>query len=639
MEKSAPSEKDETLKTMESGFSWRSIMGILYAVSVFQGAAIFIYLMTANIAMFAGLQWATLLLFAELTRIYGHPLTKQEAAVIYMGSSLVSQFIIFMAFSGAGLPMGWLYQAYVKFSPVTASFNMADKIPSFYSPPVEVWIARTFFHPAWIPIATVTFIWFVCALTSDICLGLIVFNLYALEEKLPFPLAQPIAQACTILTSQTEEAGKKLRMMMVIAAISFIYAIILYGANFIWMAWGFPSMGIPIPWFDFNRTLHLVLPGVSFGVATDAALFATGFIIPFPICAAIFMGSFAIYFVGNMILVLLGITGFAEEWAFGMSVADSWQRSILNVWAVPIIGASIAIGLIPLLRRPKALVSTLKSLTRVSPAKGIGVPLAVPLALFLIASSILSFYSHTLSPAFPLWLLLLLNVGWSFIYALIAGRASGVAMPFTVPYLRELTFALSGYPAYDIWFVPVYTSPSTAWVTDFKVCELTQTNPLSYVKALLLMWPVAFILGFFITQSFWSMNPIPSLVYPGVEFSWPITNSIQMLFVTRAEKYFRFEWLSYGFIITAALYLILDLFHAGYLMIGAGAGLITPIPNAAAIFIGSILGYIIAYIRGEKWWNENKAIIAAGVMLGEGVLLVIATAVAIIIRSLYALPY
>jgi len=639
MKNLATLKNEKTFETMRSGFSWRSIMGILYAVSVFQGAAIFIYLMTANITIFTGLQWATLFLFAELTRIYGHPLTKQEAAVIYMGSSLVGQFCVFMAFSGAGMPMGWLYQAYVKFSPVTASFNIADKIPSFYSPPIDVWTARTFFHPAWIPIATITFIWFVCALTSDISLGLIAFNLYSLEEKLPFPLAQPTAQACDILTGQTEEAGKKLRMMMLCAAISFIYAIVLYGANFIWMAWGYPGMLLPIPWFDFNRTLHLVLPGVSFGLATDAALFATGFIIPFSLCVAIFIGSFAIYFIGNLILVHFGITGFAEEWAFGMSVADSWQRSILNAWAVPIIGASIAIGLMPLLRRPRALINTLKSLTRLKPAKGIGLPLIVPLVLFLAASSALSFYGHMLSPAFPLWLLLLLNIGWSFMYALIAGRASGVAMPFMVPYVRELIIASSGYPGYDIWFTPVYTSPSTAWVMDFKVCELTQTNPLSYVKALLLMWPVAFILGFFLTQSFWSMNPIPSIVYPGVEYNWPVTNSIQMLFVTRAEKYFHLEWLAYGFITATILYLILDLFHLGHFLIGVGAGLITPIPNAVTILIGSVIGQILAYILGEKWWNENRAVMAAGVMLGEGVLLVIATAVAIIIRSLWALPY
>lgn len=621
----------------ESGLSWRTVTAILYAISVFQAAAIFIYLMTANIALMSGIQWATLLLFVELSRLYGKPLSRQEASVIFLGSSLVGQFMLFTAWTGGGLQMGLLYQGYLKFSPITASYGLADQIPSFYSPTEEAWITRTFFDPSWIPILITTSIFWVCAFSADLSLTFILYRLYIQEENLPFPTARPIAEACTTFVEESEKSRERLRLMAVFATISLIYSLILYGIPFIQLAYGYEFQPIPVPWVDFNKIIHQAFPGVSLGVATDLAIFTTGLIIPFSVCVAMFIGSFAIYFLGNFLLVTFGFTEFAKEWAFGMPISSAWQRSMMHAWACPLIGMSIAAGLMPLIRRPKALIATFKTLIRPRATKS-GFALSFPLVIFMAATIGLTIYGHLLSPDFPIWILLLLNVGWSFISALIMGRALGVAMPFSIPYARELVLVASGYQGYDIWFTPVYAAPST-FLLDFKICELTHTNPLSYIKTWLLLLPVAYVFGILLTQNFWSMQPIPSFVYPGVDISWPVTNTLQLLFVARAKEFFRPMQLVYGFIVAAVLYFILDLFHISRVLIGVAIGGFSAIPMTLTILMGALFGRTIEYILGKKWWSDNAPIMAAGLILGEGVTLVIATAISMIMKSLWMLPY
>jgi len=635
-------------KILKSGVTDRSILAIVYVILVFQPAVIFIYLMTAQTALYVAASWAALLLTTQLCRLSGRPITKQEAALIYLVSSpLVGQGAIFLFTQVGGNPGGWIYQAYFRYSPITATFGIGEYIPDWYSPLIDAWSSRNLLHPGWILIARNFIIWFVCAITMHISLGLICRRLYIEVEDLPFPIVQPVSSAIIALSEPEEEKeGRltRLHMLGICSVASLLYAIPAYGIPFIARAYGYVFAGIPIPWVDISNIVQLVFPGASLGFATDLAVLALGFVIPLNVTVAMVVGSLALYLVGNHLLVSFGLTGFAKEYGFGMSVSDAWQRSIFNAWASPLVGLAIAAGLMPLLRRPRLLVDAFKALrapTGQERRRGqLGLPLWIPVAAFLAAALAYTAFDYYLAPDFPVWFFLLINVGWSFLYALITARAAGVAYPFSIPYVREIMIMSVGAPGYTQWFVPIETNPvAESWTQWFKVCDLTDTDPMSFIKATLLVFPFAIGMAFFFVNSFWKLAPIPSVAYPGTVVAWPVQNIFQLLFVTGSKEIFRPLWLAYGFIAMTAIYFILEVVHLGPLAIGLAAGAATVPPIPITMLIGAMFGRLLAWIMGEEWWQRNRGVMAAGLTLGEGITLVIGVVIALAMKAMWVLPY
>ncbi len=626
----------EKTSKAESGLTWRSFLALVYIIVVFQPANIWLFLMTGSVTLYTGVQWATLLLLVNLGRLSGRPLTKQEATIIYLGAWLSGQFGLFL--SGIPANGGFIYQAWFKNSPQARFFNLEKHIPYFYAPQsFEPWITRTFFQPEWIPVMIASFSFIVAGAATDITLGLLAREMYVEIEKLPFPMAQPVAEA---VVSMAEVERDRLRVMSIFITLGLAYGTLAYAVPLILGAWGLPFSVIPIPWADLNKYLHPFIPGISMGIGTDLIVFSTGFMIPFHVCLAMFISSFAIHSIGNMILVSQKLTVFGQTWTAGMSIAESWQRSLMYAWAGPLIGIAIAVGIVPLIRRPQALVGLGRTLRGKSRA-GLKVPLYIMLAPWLIGTVGLSIVDYMFAPDMPIWFFLLINVFWSFSYILITGRASGVAMHVSIPYVREMAIIASGYSGYDAWFVPMHVTPGD-WVTMYKICDLTETHPISFAKAMALVWPIALFFGFLYTQDFWRIAPIPSASYPGANIYWPAAGTLQGLFISRPEGIFQPLWIVYGFAVTAVIYIALDLVlpaMASALVTGVAVGGFTPIPSALLILIGAIIGRVISHTIGETWWNRYRAVCAAGISLGEGVVAVIGTAISLVIKSLWILPY
>lgn len=619
------------------GLTWRSFVAIIYSCIVFQPAAIYIWLVSHNSALFACVSWATLILFVELTRLYGKPLSRQEAAIIFIGSGISTGTAMFFQERIAA--------AYFRHSPTFSFFGIAEKVPAWYAPPLhsEAWYMRTFMHPDFFLPLVVPLIQFVFSTFVAISLGILGYQIFVVSEKLPFPVQS--AAVSSILTL-TERDSERMKILILSALVSMFYTVFLYTIPFIGQTQGYNIQIIPVPWADFNQILHKTFRGASLGIATDIAILATGLLIPFNAVISLFIGSFTLYFVGNLILVNLGLTQFASEWAYGMSTALSYERSLLYSWSSPIVGISVAAGILPLITRP----TLLKGLFKFSGSVRGGISFLIVMTMFLVGTFGSIIMTHLLIPDFPVWILVLLSVGWSLINLFVSTRAMGIAgISFDVPAYPDqdpskMVFAISGYTGVDIYFyhktlVVDTSSGGPSWTANFKILDLCETPIKSYIMVYLISLPIALCTSFIFMQNFWRIAPIPSARYPGVYIYWPVVASFRALWASGALKIFDVNSMLYGFLTTSAIYLLVEGLHLPFSVISAVAGLTTPIPIAVTMLIGAFIGKFISIYRGRDWWNKYRAVIAGGILLGEGIMVVTGAAVAIILAGVWFQPY
>ncbi|MEM2960543.1 MAG: hypothetical protein QXU67_02950, partial [Candidatus Bathyarchaeia archaeon] len=264
--------------TRGRGLTWRSLLALLYITFVFQSSMAFMHLVTGSTPAYSAVQWATILLFIELAAVFaGTKLTIFEAVIIYLAAGQTIKYWWFLTPTTGNLAHpGWIYQAYLRYSPV--SVGLADKIPWFYAPEsYEVWLQRTLFHQEWTIVALWTAVYLIAAMFGDFAMSILGYHLYVRIEKLPFPYADPIVDTTRTLI---EREWRRMSVLGASSILGFFYGLLLYtlpltGEVFL----NVNLRTIPIPWADYNYLIQQVLPGASFGVATDLAVMATGFIL------------------------------------------------------------------------------------------------------------------------------------------------------------------------------------------------------------------------------------------------------------------------------------------------------------------------------------------------------------------------
>jgi len=338
---------------LKRGITWRSLLGIVYSAAVVQPVVIWIYLATGNLIL--GLAtYATIFVFSELAALSGKPLTKQEILIFMVGSQFAS--------IGVFLWPNLIYNLYLRRHPLIASIGITDLIPDWFAPNPKspVWNLQTFIHPEWIVPITMNLVMNVASILVNLSLGFLTRELYVIHEKLPFPIAQVQASICETLASRNPN---RMKIFTFSALISFIYGIMLYAIPTLSEAVLNRTMVVlPLPWIDLNSMVEHLVPGASLGIATDITVIAIGLILPPIITISVLIGSLAFYFVGNSILVSMGLF---TEWTPGMNLQNAWQRSILNYWAGPTIALGIVAGIMPLIINPRAIIDSFRSLLKV----------------------------------------------------------------------------------------------------------------------------------------------------------------------------------------------------------------------------------------------------------------------------------
>jgi len=622
------------LEEYKSGLTWRSLLAVLYGLALFAPAAIWVSLVAIGVSFVSAAQIALITVFVEFARYSGRPLTKQEATIVYVVATLIA----------AGEPLALVYAGWYVHSPIAIMFNIADKVPTWWAPPQGsvAWQLRTLFHPDWLPPLAVYLI-----VHSLGTLGAFVFATMANEifieaERLPFPMQEITARTITVLTER-EEAH--LGLLSSTALIGAIYGVLLYTLPTIAKAAGYPIALIPIPWADFTRYIEIFMPGASFGVATDIMLLALGLMLPFRLVISMLLGSIARFMIGNWLTVRLGITPWAKHYVSGMSLTVIYQESTLYLWANIIIGMSFAVGLAPLIIRPRVIAGSFKALTgkigrekeRISERI---LSVRTFIILWIVVGITLAAIYSILDPQFPIWAGLIWEFPFMFILMLITVRVLGeTGIVWQFPNARQAFLLSIGYPGITGWFLPLSMHPGVWWTSNFKVCQLTKTSYSSLIKAYFIAMPISLLLGLLYVNVFWAIAPMPSAIYPATYIQWPVQAMYQSIWITRPEEFFKSDVIVYSLISTLGLGILLYKLGLGMVLTGLFTGMATPIASIFTIFLGSLIGKIIATRFNIEWFNRYKQTLAAGLMLGEGIAIMIGAAGAILIRSIQLRPY
>jgi len=621
-------------ESFKSGFSSSTILALLYAIMVFIPTMIYLELMTGA-AWGVSAAWFTLLFWIEIGKATGRRVTKQEAFMI-------------LTLTGAEMfyPLSLIYNAWYRTSPQAKLFDIAPYIPDWVAPPPEAGILdlRTFFHPSWILPIAVAITSFLFGQVFSFGLGLLGREIYVEVERLYFPIEHVNAQIVTTLTGSEE---RPIRLLSVFAVIGFIYGFILYTAPFLIQAYtGRYIQFIPLPWVDFNVQIERVFPGASFGIFTDIGPLTTGFILSFPTVIGIFIGSMAVWFFGNWLSVVYNLSP-KSWWAPGMLISMAWNRSLLYFWFAPLIGIGLAVGLGPIIRHPRTLaMAFLPKAKKIKERLTDPISSKIILTFLIVGLGSITILYYILVPDFILyapWFLPLMFI-IPFLTLTITGRMYGETgiSSFPSDYLQNLIYYLSGYSGVDIWFAPTTTPwPGIEKLKWFKTAQLTETKADSILKTYWFILPFAIIIGFFYVQIFWSIAPIPSGRYPGVRIFWDINATMHSLWIRgQLAGLFNPYSVLISFFIGLGLYFGLNFIHSPITLTAlfAGASQITPI--SVTMLIGAVLAKIFCRVFhvSEEWWNKNKLLIAAGLILGESISVTIGLSISIIINSLWTLP-
>ena len=639
--------RDDGISRYKSGFTWRSVMAIIFSAIFLTPVVIFSNLLGVggeiDIAVYI-----TLLFFTEIFMFFHKPLTQQEISLIYC-----TAWLPIGTMSGAMIFLGYLYNGYFAQSPIAAMFkdpltgqSIRELVPWWYAPSYhsDVYVIRTFFDYDWLGPIIISLSSMILSLLMTVALAMIIINLYIEVESLPFPLANVDASICKTLG---DREPFRMKALMIGAVIGLFYGTILFAIPTISAGvFGVEARVLPIPWIDLNSYIERILPGASLGIATDLLPYVWGPNFPFDILISMVLGSFAVWFFGNALA--LNLPYFPEwqrEWTPGMSVSLIFQRATLWVWASPQIGFTLAVAAFSIIKYRKPLLRAIKSMRLLTAsAKTAGYfPLKISILMYLVGSLGSVGLFMYLIPDFPLWILLLMFVGYPFITAIVAGRIMGeTSFQVSIPYAWQGAILASGYPKPEVWFAPVPVTAGEQAVGQMymvKILTLTNTRPGDFFKSLIIIFPLSVVASFVYVSLFWTIAPIPSVFYPSTVINWPVQAAIQGLWVSRQLNVFKPNLIMGGFILILLIASILNFIPSIPFSIAAFVGgTFQTVPVPLAMLIGYLFGrYVIS--KKIRNWDNIKASIAGGVTLGEGMSIVLAASAVIVAKSLWTLPY
>jgi len=629
---------------LKEGFTLRVFLALLYSAVVLTPVTLYTQLVTpvtvSTIIIF--------LLFVELARLLGSPLTTQEAFLIYFTAGTAMSSTLWLDL---------IFRAYMVESPFLEMLGIRDKVPYWWAPPLtsEVYLKRTLLHPDWMIPVSLAFISAALSLMAQISLSYLLAQLYIEIEEMPFPVAQYQAD---LIKNLTERSPERFRVFILSAIFGFTYGIFLYGVPMITQSIfgkSFEIPGLKLPWNDLTKYTEVFLKGAAIGIVPDILSITTAWVIPKNVIIAIAVTSILTYVVGNHIALIMPLKIFEawqRDWFPGSDVMHIVQMSFMDLWLNPYMALNIVAGVVPFIVYRKEYAQVFKSL-RVLPEtlrKAGYISLTALLTMYFAAYVASLALFHILIPKFPLYLLIPF-VFWEFIYAFVAGwgvATIGLAV-LEPPYMREAVIIFSGYKDADIWFGPWVMAPGRGAAlllnNAFRVGYWCGCKPSSYFKALIVATVLSWVFSLLYTEMFWRMAPIPSAAYPWAAYQWPLRAIRWTFFPSIAlgrvtVTVFNLELFSAGlalgvilFVVFAALKIPLSTF------IGVVAGISVPPPLAISLIIGLISGYVAERIKGKEWWQKYRTAIIAGIAVGEGVIISLGGAIMLIMRSIWIAPY
>jgi len=654
--------------------TWRVWFILISAAIVVQPAIIYWYLISG---MGLPLQtWIIILVALEIASLTGRPLSVQETFIIssFAGVSLTAATFFITP----------LRNLYFSINSITQDFGIAEHIPAWWAPrdrAIEIFASRSFFHLAWLTPLSIMTVIIILTFICNISLGLLLYEIYAVEEKLEFPAYRAAAQTIVTLVERRSEEFKAL-ILMIMAGV--LYNVLTF---FIPFMLGSPQLQIlHRGLIDMTHYVEGYFPGATFGITTDVMIHLVGFLLPIGVTLSMFIGAFAIYFFGNYYVTVNDLWPPVVPWHAGLGMQQVVYQSQLYFWYSLSIGLALAAFIVPIILHPQVFTRAFRSLARAAQAKMPGRISPYKLLLIFFLSSLSGvMLTHFLAPDFPIWILLLFSVGGSLFASFVQTHSLGVTFGgFGVPYLQQMMIYYSGNRGWNIWFAPMLQSVGGPGLAGALVqARICRTSPRDYIKALIVVTALAYILSFAYVSLFWKVSGIPGSAYPYTITGWQAENQAW-------ARWFKFLWSGYlfhdyiiigSFIAGVVIAVLTDkLIHAPFVLISLLSGIFLPpplvvgsmvtgvvggemtggritaltqtfpagtfglaygpIPTTLAQLIGSIIGNFVLRKRfGDERWGRIAPLTVMGFAIGDGLMWAAAFTIAMIGRSLWLLPY
>jgi hypothetical protein len=628
---------------------------LIFAYLVLQPLVLYYYLLS-NI-YYAFSFYLVILLFSEVSSVMRVDFTVKELFVLLALQSVI--------FSYSTMGINFFRYMYFAYSEPSKMFEIDKQIPSWFVPPEP--IVRALYsekwpllHPAFFTPIAVTLIFSLLAVLVDISLGYLSYAIFVVEEKLEFPFARA---SVALVESLASREPATLRVIFSSILIGVILNLALKFLPYIFSAFalgGVILLGTPGYAFDFTQYLDYILPGAGFLWITDPLSYVSGLLIPPAVAITQFITAFILYFVGTHLITRFDLWPPESKWATGWGYGTLYFRANLYFYVSLIIGISLALLIVSLAANPRILYRSVRVLSSAEKLQG-SIPIKWLLSMFIVSTVFMSLFAWYLtSYRFPLYILLLLIGGGSFLASYVATAAAGVTVFGTsVPYLRELTIYLSGYREKDVWFIPL---PATLSSAPLGTAVTMAVSPLGgaalaqvllqaqvlgvrhteVIKTYLILIIGGIVTSLVLASLLWYIAPMPSSAYPYTVTGWQVdaVNWARMMVWIWTGYIFRREWILTGFIAGTVLYLVsTKIFAMPFLLPAILTGASIGIPWAFSQMIGSIIGRkVMRSFLGEKA-AAYTYLLVMGVLLGDSLMETVRILIVILARSQWLLPF
>lgn len=649
----------EVPSTFEDGFNWTALLGAIFVALLMVPGAIYMGLLAGVDSIGSASQWVTAILFIEVAKRAQKNLTRAEIFVLF-----------FMAGSAMGLPFGGLLwnQFFIRSEAAIATGIAAD-LPVWFAPSVDSasYGLRTFFHRDWLPvIGMVIFGTFFGQLSSTI-LGYGLFRVANDIEKLPFPMAPIGAQGIMALAEDADEKSLtkdqdkwRWRVFSIGGALGLAFgAVYLLLPTLTGALTGEPITVFPIPFSDFTPQTGKYLSAVATGISWDFGNLIFGMVLPFFAMVGAFIGLLST-FVLNPVLYNVGIL---QSWTPGRDTISTIYLNNVDFYFSFHIGIAIAIAVGGIYQVIKSVRSSRQAqresatLPKGSAAIGavpegrgdirpwliIAVYFFVTMTYILVSGWLIDWHRGVMLA------LLFLGFVYTPLISYVTARLEGmVGQVVEVPFIREAALILSGFQGVTVWFLPIPMANYGSMTVFYKQCELTGTKFTSIWKTQVILLPIILVSSIFFMNFIWSLNEVPSAVYPFADMMWKLhaQNACIMFSATLGEysifeDAFRFTYILSGTVFGGLLFSIMSILGAPVLLtFGVVRGLGQTTPHAVIPqFLGALLGRFYFRRKLGLRWRQYIPVVSAGFACGMGLITTVGVGITFLSKAAIPLPF
>ncbi len=638
----------EVPSEFRDGFNMSSLLGALFLAFVMIPGAMYMELV-AGMGIGPSAQWVTVILFVEIAKRANANLNRANLFILfYICGCVMSQGV-------HGTP---LFRQFLVQSDAATSFGINAEIPHWVAPSSrEVLEKRSFFQWEWLPAIGMMAFGMLFGRLNTTIVGYGLFHQTSDVEKLPFPMAPMGAQGIVALAEQVEGSDadvptslRRWRLFCIGGALGMGFSAIYLALPTITGAlFDEPLEILPIPFVDWSQYTADILPAVATGLSLNMARLVTGMVMPFYAVLGGLIGLI-VTMVANPILYHCGVLTTYEK---GDSTLEILFNNNIDFYFSFGIGISLAIatiGIWGVIRSVRKADKTRRAEDNLPKGRGDIKARWVLLCYFVCTMAFILLGG---------WLVdwhrgvMVVMIFFGFLYtpliSYVSAKLEGLAgQVIEIPFIRELSFILSGYQGVAIWFIPVPKGNYGRQTMFYRKAELLGCKFTSIWKANVVLYPIIIVASVVFAGFIWRLAPIPGPQYPYAQKMWEFeAKNACLLYSSTLGEYSPFEKalsapkVGIGFSLAMGTAWLLSSLNVPIMLFyGVIRGLGQSLPHSITLsFIGACIGRFYFQKRFGKDWRKMIPVIGAGYMVGAGLVGMLAIGVVFMSKAAYTLPY